>query len=99
MAVSYISASVMQGPFILLQESVDYFFHRQVRDQLILRQTHARDWVKVTDPLEMFLDVFSFVCNPTGRDHWLLQDLEANLATQIIGYLSFLQKKCINKMY
>lgn len=90
MAVSNISASVMQGPFILLQKSVDYFFHRQVRDQLILRQTHARDWIEVTDPLKMFLDILSLVCDSAGCNHRFLQDLKTDLAAQIVGYLSFL---------
>jgi len=92
----------MQGPFIILQEGVDYFFHCQVRNQLILRQTHSCDWIKMANPLEMLFDILPLIRDSTGRNHRLLQDLEANLATQVVGYFSFLQKIyvfiCINKI-
>jgi len=92
----------MQGPFIILQEGVDYFFHCQVRNQLILRQTHSCDRIKMANPLEMLFDILPLVSDSTGRNHWLLQDLEANLAAQVVGYFSFLQKIyvfiCINKI-
>ena len=43
--------SVVFGPRVLLEEAVNYFFHRKVWNELILRKVCPRHGIKMTDSL------------------------------------------------
>lgn len=71
---------VLQSPFVLLYKCVDDFFHRKVWDQLIYRERCPCHWIKVSDSLQMFFDVLSFICYSRWGDHRFLENLKADLS-------------------
>lgn len=81
---------IVQGPFVFLQICIHHLLHREVWDQLVLRQFHARHRIKVADALQMLLDVLALVRDARRRDHRLTEDLETDLAAQIVGHVAFL---------
>lgn len=79
------------GPFVILEEGINNFFHREIRNQLVLCEFDAGDRIEMANTLQMLFDIFSLVCDSWRRDYGLGQDFKTNFATQIIRYIALLQ--------
>ena len=84
------SFSILVGPLVVREKRVDDLLHGVVVDQLVLGQLGPGDGVKVSDPVEVLLDVLAVVGDAGGRDDGVLEDLEADLAAEEVRHVALL---------
>lgn len=83
---------VLVRPLVVREKTVHHFFHRKVRNQLVLREFDARNGIEMADTLQVLFDVFAFVGDAGRRYDGIDENFKTYFAAQIVGHIAFLSK-------